>query len=56
MNCLEHRLNKERLENQRKGSERYAMRKLEAKEVDTKVVRDSHADSSLYLDYVESRF
>jgi hypothetical protein len=45
MNNLEIRLSTERPEQQRKGSERYAMRTLEAKEEDTKEVRDSHAST-----------
>jgi hypothetical protein len=45
MNILEVRLSKERPVEQRKGSERYAMRTLEAKEVDTQEVRDSHAST-----------
>jgi hypothetical protein len=45
MNNLEVRLSTERPEQQRKGSERYAMRTLEAKEVDTQEVRDSHAST-----------
>jgi hypothetical protein len=45
MNNLEARLNTERPEQQRRGSERYAMRTLEAKEVNTQGVRDSHAST-----------
>ena len=45
MNNLEVRLSTERPEQHRKGSERYAMRTLEAKEVDTQEVRDSHAST-----------
>jgi hypothetical protein len=42
MNRLEARLRQDR-ENQRKGSERYSLRKLEPREVNSKVARDSKA-------------
>jgi hypothetical protein len=42
MNRLEARLRQER-ENERKGSERYLLRKLEPKAVNSKVARDSKA-------------
>ncbi|KAF8859529.1 hypothetical protein BDZ45DRAFT_725269 [Acephala macrosclerotiorum] len=48
MNRMEARLQKQIQVEQRKGSERYSLRQLEAKAVNTKVDRDSKASSGWY--------